>query len=94
MKNSKICVLGLGMMGQAIAAGLVRAHHAKRLLSGTTRTRAAAARLRTELGIAVGVDNVAAAAAADVLVFALKPLQVLEVARELAAAGAVAPRAG
>ena len=44
MKNSKISILGLGMMGQAIAAGLVKAHHAKRLLAGTTRTRAAATR--------------------------------------------------
>ena len=60
MKNSKISILGLGMMGQAIAAGLVKAHHAKRLLAGTTRTRAAATRLRAELGIAVGVDNAAA----------------------------------
>ena len=92
MKNAKISILGLGMMGQAIVAGLIKARHAKRLLSGTTRTRAAAVRLRGELGIAVGVDNVAAAAAADVLVFALKPLQVLEVARALAAAGAVSPR--
>lgn len=92
MKNSRISILGLGMMGQAIASGVVKAHPAKKLLSGTTRTRAAATRMRAQLGIEVGVDNVAAAAKADVLVFALKPLQVLEVARELAAAGAVAPR--
>jgi len=92
MKNTRIAVLGLGMMGQAIAGGLVKAHHAKRLLAGTTRTRAAATRLKAELGIAVGTDNVAVAAGADVLVLALKPLQVLEVARELAAAGAVTPR--
>lgn len=91
MKNAKIAILGLGMMGQAIARGLLKANHAKRLLAGSVRTRAAAARLREELGIAVGTDN-AAAAAADVLVLALKPMQVLEVARELASAGAVAPR--
>jgi pyrroline-5-carboxylate reductase len=92
MKNAKISILGLGMMGQAIAAGLVKAHHGKKLLSGTTRTRAGATRIRAQLGIEAGIDNVAAAAKADVLVLALKPMQVLEVARELAAAGAVAPR--
>lgn len=92
MKNTKIAVLGLGMMGQAIAGGLLKAHQPKRLLAGTTRTRATAARLKAQLGIQVGTDNVAAAAGADVLVLALKPLQVLEVARELAASGALAPR--
>ena len=54
MKNAKIAILGLGMMGQAIARGLLKANHAKRLLAGSVRTRAAAARLREELGIAVG----------------------------------------
>ncbi|MDQ1347186.1 MAG: pyrroline-5-carboxylate reductase, partial [Acidobacteriota bacterium] len=92
MKNARIVVLGMGMMGRSIAEGLVRAHHPKRGISGTTRTRGSAARLGKELGIAVGADNVAAVAGADVVVFALKPMQVLEVARELAAAGALAPR--
>jgi pyrroline-5-carboxylate reductase len=92
MKNTKITVLGLGMMGQAITGGLLKARQPKRLLAGTTRTRATATRLGAQLGIQVGTDNVAAAAGADVLVFALKPMQVLEVARELAAAGALAPR--
>ncbi len=93
MKNAKIVVLGMGMMGRAIAEGLVRAHHPKRGISGTTRTRASAARLAKELGIAVASDNAAAVASADVVVFALKPMQVLEVARELAAAQAIPSRA-
>ncbi|MEO7794917.1 MAG: pyrroline-5-carboxylate reductase [Thermoanaerobaculia bacterium] len=93
MKNARIVVLGMGMMGRTIAEGVVRAGQPKRSIAGTTRTRASATRLTKELGIAVGSDNVAAVADADIVVFALKPMQVLEVAQELAAASALPARA-
>lgn len=92
MRSQKIVVLGLGMMGRSIVEGLLRAGHPKRGLAATTRTREGAARLARELGIEVGCDNRAVAAAGDVVIFALKPPKALEVAAELGAAGAVRPK--
>ncbi len=92
MKSQKIAVLGLGMMGRSIVEGLLRAGHPKKGIVATTRTRAGAVRLGRELGIEVSCDNAVAAAAGDVVIFALKPLKTLEVAAELGAAGALRPR--
>lgn len=92
MAIPRVVVLGLGMMGRSIAEGLLRAGHPKKRIAATTRTREGAARLGRELGIEVGVDNAAAAAGADVLIFALKPPKTLEVAAELGAAGRVGSR--
>jgi len=91
MRSRRIAVLGLGMMGVSIVEGLARAGHPKRRIAGTTRTAAGAARLVRELDIEVGHDNVAAASAADVVIFALKPPKTLEVAAALGAAGALRP---
>lgn len=92
MRARKIVVLGLGMMGRSIVEGLVRGGHPRRGIVATTRTASGAARLSQELGIAVGVDNAAAAAAADVLIFALKPPKTLEVATQLGKSGTLPAR--
>lgn len=91
MKNRRIAVLGLGTMGRCIVEGLFRAGQPKRRIEATVRTTDAAARRAKELGIAVGIDNSGAASRADVVVFALKPMKVLEVARPLAEKGALRP---
>lgn len=89
MKDKTIAILGLGTMGQAILGGLVGAGHPKKKLLATTRLRDSAARLTKELGIAVGTDNAAAAAKADVVVLATKPMTVPHLAKSLAEAKAV-----
>lgn len=85
MKHPKIAVLGLGTMGRSIVEGLLRTGHPRKALAATTRTPERAARLARELGIAVSTDNGSTAAAAEVVVFALKPLKTLEVAQQLGA---------
>jgi len=89
MKQQKIAVLGTGTMGQVILRGLLAAGHPRRQLLATVRTPESATALGRELGIAVGTDNVAAARAADLVIFALKPKTLPPVARALAEAGAL-----
>jgi pyrroline-5-carboxylate reductase len=76
VKQKTIAVLGAGTMGQAIIRGLLGAGHSKRQIRATTRTADAAARLAREFGIRVGTDNAEAARGADVVVLALKPMNI------------------
>lgn len=89
MKAKSIAVLGAGTMGQAILGGLTRAGHPRRLLTATTRTRAAAEAVAHATGLRVSTDNVAAARAADIVVLALKPKTVAPVCRALREARAL-----
>ena len=91
MKKRKIAVLGLGTMGRSIVEGLFRAGQPKRNIEATARTPDAVTRGGRELAIRVGTDNLAAAARADLVVFALKPMKVLEVARHLGEKGVLRP---
>ncbi len=93
MKRGTIAVLGVGTMGRTIVEGLIRSGRPRRTVLGTARTRVAAQRLERELGIEVGTGNAAAAQRADIVVLALKPKRTLEIAAELAAAGALRPGA-
>ena len=92
MKSQKVVVLGLGMMGRSIVEGLLRAGHPRKGIAATTRRREVAQQLARELGIEVGCDNESAAAAADVVIFALKPPKTLEVAAALGASGVLRRR--
>jgi pyrroline-5-carboxylate reductase len=89
MKNRTIAILGIGTMGQAILGGLLRAGQPRRRVIATTRLRDSATRLSRELRIEVTTDNAAAAARADVVVFATKPMKVAEVAKALVEKGAL-----
>jgi len=89
MKSKKISILGAGTMGQAILKGLVEAGHPKRNLRATTRTKDAAARVTKAFGVPVTTDNLEAAADADIIVLALKPMTIAPVAEKLAAAGSL-----
>ena len=93
MKNKTIAILGAGMMGKAILNGLLRAGHPKKSLRATTRTKEGARALSKELGVPVTLDNAEAAAAADIVVFALKPMTLPLVAESLARAKALSPGA-
>jgi pyrroline-5-carboxylate reductase len=74
-------ILGLGKMGEALARGL----HAEGVLA-TTRTEASAEDAAERLGIPVGTDNHAVAAARKTLVVATKPHHVAKVLEEIAPA--------
>ncbi len=87
----RIGIAGLGMMGRAIAEGLLEAGYPRRELRATTRTAPSARQLSAELGIAVGTDNLALAAESDILLLALKPPKTLEVTGALGQAGILRP---
>lgn len=89
MKQRSIAILGAGMMGQAIARGLLQARHPKRMLRASTRVADAAAAASRELGITVTTDNIEAVAQADIVIVALKPMKVPVVLRQIAAANAL-----
>ena len=93
MKKQTITILGAGTMGQAILRGLITAGHPEARLRATTRTPEAARKLAQAIGVPVTTDNVAAVHGADVVVLALKPMNVPIVARQLAQAGALKPGA-
>jgi pyrroline-5-carboxylate reductase len=89
--NRTIAILGLGTMGQTIASGLVRtgALPAGRI-RGTARTAADAAAAAEALGIETGTDNATAAAAADLVVLCVKPMNVQRVLDGLESRGGLA----
>jgi pyrroline-5-carboxylate reductase len=89
LHKKTIAILGAGTMGQAILGGLVAHGHSKARIRATTRTRSAAEVLTRERGVRAATDNVAAAAAADVVVLCLKPMNVLPVCRALQEARAL-----
>jgi pyrroline-5-carboxylate reductase len=83
--NLRIAILGLGKMGGILAQGFLRAN----LLpaANLTATVARADRERTpNLGIALTTDNLAAAQAADIILLAIKPYQIVDVLEEIAPA--------
>jgi pyrroline-5-carboxylate reductase len=84
-EDLRIAILGLGKMGGILAQGFLGAN----LLpaANLTATVARADRERTpELGIALTTDNLAAAQAADIILLAIKPYQIVNVLEEIAPA--------
>lgn len=75
-----LCVLGCGIMGEAIVAGVLRAGWlAPDKLVVTARRQLVAERLQAKLGVAAMTDNLAACAGADVVLVCLKPQRFAEV---------------
>jgi pyrroline-5-carboxylate reductase len=84
-EDLRIAILGLGKMGGILAQGFLRAN----LLpaANLTATVARADRDRTpSLGISLTTDNLAAAQAADIVLLAIKPYQIVDVLEEIAPA--------
>jgi pyrroline-5-carboxylate reductase len=75
-------IIGLGTMGSAVATALLAG--AERRVIGTTHNAATAVSAAKRLGIEVGTDNLALAAASDVIVLCVKPYQVHDVLRAIA----------
>ena len=84
-RGFRLAVIGAGKMGGTLIGGLLRAGTVgPEQVSATVRHEATAARAADRLGVAVGTDNRAAAAGADVVLLAVKPQALGEVLDELA----------
>ncbi|MGE3772059.1 MAG: pyrroline-5-carboxylate reductase [Gammaproteobacteria bacterium] len=82
--TSTIAFIGAGNMGRAILGGLRAGGHPAARLRAADADAAARERTARELGVLTDADNRAVAAGADVLVLAVKPQQLREVALSLA----------
>jgi pyrroline-5-carboxylate reductase len=76
-------VIGVGVMGEALVSGLVRAGRATTTMLLGEKRPERAAELRERYGISV-VDNVEAAAGAQTVVLVVKPQDMSEVVEEIA----------
>jgi pyrroline-5-carboxylate reductase len=75
-------IIGVGNMGEAVLAGLLKAGHAPETVIAGVRRPERAAELTETYGVAA-LDPAEAAARADVLVLGVKPYQVVDVLRGL-----------
>jgi pyrroline-5-carboxylate reductase len=73
MTARRLCILGAGNMGRALAAGLLRSGTRAEHLAVGEKLPAARAALAHELALTALEDNTAAAAGAAVVVLAVKP---------------------
>lgn len=87
MTTPSLCFIGGGNMARSLIGGLIAdGWPADRIRVSDVDTEALA-RLGQRFGVAIGTDNTEAAAAADILVLAVKPQVMHAVASDLAAAG-------
>jgi pyrroline-5-carboxylate reductase len=84
MKNTPIAFIGGGNMARSLIGGLIADGMPAALLQVADPDAQRRAILEREFAIRAGADNVAAAAAADVIVLAVKPQDMHGVARGLA----------
>ena len=80
----RITILGCGSLGESLLAGLLKKGQAPSLLSASSRRIERQQALTTQYGIEASADNRALAAAADIVVLAVKPKQMADCCRELA----------
>jgi pyrroline-5-carboxylate reductase len=73
MTGTRLCILGAGNMGRALAGGLLRSGRRPEQLSIGEKNAAARATLAHELGLTALEDNARAADGAAVVVLAVKP---------------------
>lgn len=81
----KIAILGTGNMGRALLKGLLASDVPANQIYVTTRRPETRAGLAEEFGVCAVETNEAAAAQADVVLLAVKPQKMLEVAVEIGA---------
>lgn len=83
MENKKIAIIGVGNMGGAIAAGLLKSGFVSAAnISVSDRKEATLDKMR-ELGISAFIENRDAAKDADVIIVAVKPYHVEGVIKEI-----------
>jgi len=84
LSHKRLAVLGAGKMGGILLrAFLDQKLVSPRDVSATVRHSDRAKALGKELGVRIGTDNCAAVRGADVVLLAVKPVQVAEVLREI-----------
>lgn len=84
LKDKKIAILGMGKIGGALASSLVRNKIIRpENLVGTTAHRESASETTRRLGIKVLVDNIKAAADAEIVILAVKPQSMKKVLNEM-----------
>jgi pyrroline-5-carboxylate reductase len=82
-----VAILGAGKMGGILLQGFLKNHlFGTDQVIGTVRHAERAVALSAQYGVEVTTDNLAAAQKADVILLAVKPLQVPEVIRQIAPA--------
>lgn len=83
MANSKIAVLGLGKMGEALVRGYLRRHGATNVVATTSSPATAAAKSKA-LGITVTNDNASAVRGAKLVILGVKPHYAEQVLKQVA----------
>lgn len=86
MQDAEIAFIGSGNMGRALIGGLIADGYPAENIRVADASTEQLERLRGKYPVRIVTDNTAAAAEADVLVLAVKPQQMKQVAGELAAA--------
>jgi pyrroline-5-carboxylate reductase len=82
---TRIGIIGMGKMGEAIVTGITRSPGSKKsLLQGTTHTKESAAQSVRALKMKCHTDNAKLAASSDVIILCVKPHQAESVMTEIA----------
>jgi pyrroline-5-carboxylate reductase len=83
MSDTRLAVIGCGIMGEAIVGGLLRAGlFAPGEVLATTRRQDAADAVQARHGVAVTLDNLAACRSAHTILLTLKPQRIAKVVHE------------
>lgn len=89
LTDKKVAILGMGIMGQALARGLCASDARPRELAGTVRHAARAAELAGRFDFEISTDNPRAARDADLVLLCTKPPRAGQVVAELSRTGAL-----
>ncbi len=81
---SNICFIGAGNMAQSIIAGLLKAGTPAATLWATARSEEKRHALRSQFGVNVSADNIAAIATCRIVVLAVKPQMMSGVCEQIA----------
>ncbi len=83
MENKKIAIIGVGNMGSAIAAGLIKSGFMEPTDIIATDKRESSLEEMKKLGVTVSTDNLEAVKAAEVVLLAVKPYHIAQVIEEI-----------
>lgn len=84
MATPTIAIIGAGNMGLSLIGGLITDKHPANQIIATNPSSEKLAQLEQRFNIKTTTDNMAAAKTADVIIFAVKPQYIADVAKQLA----------
>ncbi|MGL5392964.1 MAG: pyrroline-5-carboxylate reductase [Shewanella sp.] len=73
MEQLKVCFIGAGNMTRSIISGLIHSGYPAELIHATNPSQGKLTALQADFGIQVSLDNLSAAAKADVIILSVKP---------------------